>query len=1023
MFTAIYIHPNTNDDWTDTGESPFSGYHLAAGQKGFVLGTSNICSATEYVFVPSKLADIQDIQRDVDVFRKSRTRLLEGRPQITGVGGLSKSGDFVFVLENVTDTVDEFGLLGRLVIATMRLNSNNIGSIFDEDVIFKGRIFDMTPSKKGLSFTVRSKLQMLKDSVVGAPLSNADNNYAKIDPIIYGDLTDKEAYAPLKYAGEDISLGLSVGSRVIKELSDLVVFDEGAEEGYSSAEKVTVNGQVLAKSLDNREFVYSKLDRNPQDTTLYVFDPPIIAFKTDDTISDLEPRESMYEDSLGQAYVFVEEKEGYYLFSAPDTETYTAPPKSGILTKIDLGYSGPDTISFTWFSDILPSKLDLMDEIYQNSAEEYVEAKPKPSILTTSTEDELIFIKYSEHDYVTEYGYYQGTRLYVERGYLGTDPVSILDGEELYIYDRSKSTRSWLFKHKISPVGVNKVGSVGYLGSSSSSSDIITFDNELFSISKLNDLLRDPNSITSSDFFEVSFVHPELSEADFAYLIDLEFPKISLNAKIINIFIGGGYTGQTPEHGSTAPDTGYINGSVGWLVGGNPLQLSTLYMDNIESDYTFQGIFCSNFTGAFVKSMNASQPYAVFSKYPGTALGGVAINAMATSMFFNTILAIGAKTADEETFDLKIKDPALLQDDRYFGAPIQTFDDLGSQRICLAFRVRSDGTASYLNGKQLSFRVWAPHFIVHFAVDPTKTKIWWRGKGRVDDSNDLIESPAAVTLDILKSELGVTDAEINWDTFNAALASRVDWKMAFSLHDQPIKFDSLMQKICEQSGLVMGEDLQGRITLTSITPPTSSSGLRSIDTLLLDEGANLADWEEEFSAIDTLFTDLITYYQHNDLSDKYRNAIEKNEVTGLEALLLKAKNILDEDRPVALNLDLIRDYSTAVRLANLAGVYNSLPIRFITMRLPLEYKDYRQGEWVTINSPHVPRTLGKIYNIVETTIQPGYLETDPYVKIKVFEVPDSLSDDIIQEVPSAPLSQAWQESDDGDEINETFSLA
>lgn len=1028
MYTAIYIQPNNNDDWTTAEGSPFNGYTLEADQLGFVLGTSNVSVSTDYVLVPTKLVDIEEIQRDVDIFRKSSSRILEGKQQITGVGGIAKSGDFVFVLENVTDTIDQFKLLGRSVIATINLDSNSIDNISSDDIVFKGKVFNMEPDKKGLAFTVRSQLQMLKDSIIGDSLSNAENNYANIDPVVYGDLTDADAFAPLKYAGEDIREGLSVGNRAIQEITNLVVYDKESDSSLGSAVPLIEDSGVV-RIAKNEPDLYTKsdVDIQAEDTEIWIYDPELISFKLDSNPDDLTPKyeggSSVYKDSLDQRYVFFGIREGYYLFTTPDPEHYSEPSKSGTLTYVE--GSGPSTLDYSWFSSRLPSKIDITDENYPNSADSYIDAKSDPIVL--SINDEKVFVKYViKHQYEDTDGYcYQHTAISVIRGYDGTTATSHgsighNSHNTIPVYFDKEETNPvhWIFKHRLFPNRLNRIGAVGHDGAEDTEpidDDLIDFRNDAFTIDNVASLFPKSDGSLHDDPCVVTFNQPHTYDKFYILLVELNFSSpFQSSFNLEDVFVQGTY-----EVGSSLSSLDYsLRGSIGWWAGGLPLALDDLEIPHAWG--TSIKIYSSGFLGCFVKQLHSSQEFLVVGEKPGTALAGIVFNNTGwdDSLYFNNV--IGFKTADEKTFNLKIKDLSLLEDERYHTLPIKSTGDFEDLRLCLAFK--AENPSSDLSAT-INYYVNNPSLLLYFRVDPTKVKFWWRGKGRYV-SNTLIENPSLVLGDILHNELNIDSSDIDSISFNEVEDARINWRIAFSLSEEPIRFGDLAQKICEQSGTLLAEDSQGRVTLSDLRPPSSTDGLRSIDTILFDEGANIADWEEEFSAIDKIFTDLTTYYRHNVISNKFAQALSKDDVSGLTTLLNRAKNIIDKEKKAVLRLDYVRDAETASYVANLAGVYNSIPIRFLTFTCPLEYKDFRQGEWVVINSPYITKALGKIYCIIESTIQPGYLDVDPYVKIKVFEVPDYLSDDIIQEVPESD-SLAWSEtdtSDDDDQISETSSL-
>ena len=63
MYSAIYIIPNSVDDWSVA--SPFLGYSLPEGKKGFVMCTTGEYEESDYVPLVSKLVDIEEVNKNI----------------------------------------------------------------------------------------------------------------------------------------------------------------------------------------------------------------------------------------------------------------------------------------------------------------------------------------------------------------------------------------------------------------------------------------------------------------------------------------------------------------------------------------------------------------------------------------------------------------------------------------------------------------------------------------------------------------------------------------------------------------------------------------------------------------------------------------------------------------------------------------------------------------------------------------------------------------------------------------------
>ena len=100
----------------------------------------------------------------------------ETETTFTGVGGVAKTGDWNFTLENISGNITPLALIGRKITV-----------IIESVIVFVGKIYNCDFSLESIKFTVRSNF-LLWDKEIGTIVeSEIESSNNKIIPIIYGD--------------------------------------------------------------------------------------------------------------------------------------------------------------------------------------------------------------------------------------------------------------------------------------------------------------------------------------------------------------------------------------------------------------------------------------------------------------------------------------------------------------------------------------------------------------------------------------------------------------------------------------------------------------------------------------------------------------------------------------------------------------------------------------------------------------------------------------------------------------------
>lgn len=1110
MFFALYLKPNSLDDWSTVEGSPFKDNTLSIGDLGYVMcSTGKYGFDSNYVAAPSKLYRIDQLRKDISLLSENLSAALDGDISVDVDGGLAKSSDVVFDLENVTNFVDSSLLIGREVFLQVGTTSDYPLNETD-GIVFKGRVFKVTPKRKVLSLVCRGFLQRVKDKILGEVKNSGEDSVYKseVAPLSYGLLNDPSSFAPLLLEREGATFKFKANDA--KSVSNLVLYDDKNDITFPLASDFEIDeeGYISIKESETTSFYaiggVSSEGSYPQGIILTeqnridVWCPPTVAFSLDLTtladpseIHNLVAHSKFQQGTVysvdGNSYEYVEYKDGYYIFTVAGEDNLPT-ESSGVLTKVS--GDGPNSLDYDWHSAMIYPKIHTEKESYvwrwDDQKADYVMpkgyagSKTDPIVLKVNEEKFFVldtaFVFNNDNRYVS-------TLCNVLRAYRNTVraehscPADLSLEGEVSLFGR--------FKHEVYPSMLNNVRSVEVEVDTgtydpyeeiSLNPDKLSFaKNDSFIKSKVENLFLMYNKGWTSEANEIKFVdsYGDLSDLplesdDFIFtvplgddptkllfLFELTFPAINIESRVTEVYALGCYSSRlTQPYTFNKAENAYIHCGIGWVCGGStvasPLMQSPKdrggivtgivtqwsqsgvgFQDSDPLQWTWAGGFINyNFVGNFIKDPSPWWPPSEIVDGPSdfTKLDAIQ-KAFRTwedrlPASFLSALYVGISTSEVNQryfrFNNSVKrfksfeyNPSLLE--YYGGSPgeggnwfnaipfysdkkiftfmdterasvskfhdtldISSLSDFENKRICLAFDIFNNYKFETHHGStaNIEFRVAAPGFLVYFETDITKTRLWWKGEGKVDNTGDLIENPVDIIYDLLVNVLGVDASRIVGDSFDSCKARRPGWKFSFSLYESAQRSAEFLDKILRQAGLVLSETGEGKLYLSDMLPPDITANPKAISKVILDSD-DLADWQEEYTGINRIATKFVVRHSKNSIKDSYLKSFETEDTEALK--------VLDEERKVYLDLDLVKDEYTATEIANIKKMYNRSSIRKLTLRCPLDYLDYEVGDWVIIDDPYVNNTSGKVYKITQNNLKPDISGDKSYLEIKCFE--------------------------------------
>jgi len=1057
QYTLILIDQNNNDDWSVS--SPFSTL-MDTGDDGFAFGTINSSSLTDYTLISNILKSVGNVNRSVDIFN-SENRVLQNEVEVKGIGGVASSGDFSFEFENTAGNIDPVKLLGRKITVLLG-NGTSLSESTNVETIFVGKVYEVVPTKQCLEFICRSNSQ-LWDKELGTETGfESDSIYnSSIYPLIYGDHLDDFAYMPFVLSDGVTDLpSLYLDNKKLNQIDSLYIYDDENNVAYpieSTEQDLTINADSYKIELKSEvQDIYLTEEIDETDGYIKIWNPPYMIIEADITPSPALDEHSsiaagtIYEDTEGNKYECLKQEDELISFSVYEDNIISS--KSNFtLSKLGAG-SGPATINALWRTPKLTENIELesIESVYPYISNPYqytlsmnkaIKASTNPLIF--KVEDELIFAY--RKSYVEDSDLYSETIYFVLRGYNGTSSVAHVVSSDIYKVESDPKSYGWKVKFRV-PVtdlcGFEHQGYVRYLSDECGT--------QIFQYEEYDDGFKGWGIR----------IFPKTADDKSMYLhMDMKFPSISIDGIVTNMYLLGSYSilassinpdmdsGIHDIHslvigrgGKVTPARCIFQHSIGPnLIPGLPERLSMglkksceirgagnaviqhgvgyLKDSAIAKTSYFENIYVLAFQGYIRDTESGVDSFLLmegFSSLPAPA------RLRPPEILMN-------KQESEKEFDLSYpyvfeaylnsdKEEALKVDD--WDGMLNNVKDLQTERYFFTY---TNGTSdSVITPQNAVLFIDKPGFLIEANINPLKVRLWGRGSGRVFDSGityyngvagNLITNPVSIIEDLARRELGLTDATIDEDSFDASYTERQSWSNSLSIYGNRVYFRDIVKKVAIESGLIVSETNDGKLKVSTLDIPEDTSGSREVlDSELIISG-NVPKYNEEYTIITDLITDLSLNYRYNLAVETYGENILSSVIPGVSDLTENALDILDEERRANIDLETHRDRNSVNYFASLLMQYHNRPLRILTVSGTLSLRDIEVGDWCHFETDdYILGTSNKIYLCIQTGLQPKFKDNKPEYTFKLIELDAGgygcaiyesvLDDDEIQEVTS-----------------------
>jgi hypothetical protein len=486
----------------------------------------------------------------------------------------------------------------------------------------------------------------------------------------------------------------------------------------------------------------------------------------------------------------------------------------------------------------------------------------------------------------------------------------------------------------------------------------------------------------ASSPFKITFPYHAYEVPDVKYsAFDLVFPKMKLNGNVKRLYLRG--------------DFQYVN-----------LPLDAVYtVLNVFTggENAPPGMLGDIWTGVG----KHSQDFFVTG-----ASSAVPLVKKKTLLDYNNFTSRIALTRFNNIDGYQSRDSFILKDSTgegtYIPLAITQLSDLDSIRVGL--HLMYNGDAAY----DLILKMRGVGLFFDIEIDPLKENLYSSVKGRKsliylgdEGTGDLLENPISILYDILWQEIGL--ASFDGTSFVSAVGNRKDYKLAFALYDAPKLFKDVAGEICSTAGALLKENTEGKLSVTLLDIPSSTSGLTDIDDgdLVVDSD-KVIDYTQSFTSIDNLVTEIIARYRPRYVDDTFITTHAASDVGGLSDYQTNASNILDFIKEAVVDIPYVRDQVTVENILSLLTQYRSDVFRVITVKGGLMLHSIDIGDFITYSGSQIAGTTGKVYLVTEVSLQPPCKDTEPYVKLTLAEF-DVSGGNVIREAPNSS-SEGWQET-------------
>lgn len=1015
MITKILIDKNTNDSWSII--SPFSGYTCTSSENGFFISNVPNQTVTGYVDLPSLLVSLGTINRSVDILSSSG---LTSDATLDGVGGLTKIGDWNFILNNINNIISPLMLMGRKITVKV-----------EDTTIFTGRIYKCDPTRNNIKFIVRSNF-LLWDKEIGTVIeSDLDSSNNKIIPIIYGDFTSEGSYIPLIVDIEDDrSIKCYTSEQTLYEITNIFVWDSNrlvADMTTNGLDDLTISAEktdISFKQETDITLEANLTDTNSLDIVYLNVLPTIgIQFTTSPSFTNGWIFKSTnngdnyyrYIEKIGNIYIFEVGKDEddleYFLdpqygnfdslkpsestnafIRVTTSATYTVDSVSDIFVppifarQIDWD---AETSVLHWtnsiagpqfdYNDMVRSRIIQIDDekmlVYQSvpvyntsaytfySKHEVFRGYSNTSIVTHNYTTATVSIKQDIEDN-TEYTVKMKTVI----------PITTLSNWRtlFYIYDGGSG---YTKGHKNVREVVDTMLNFDYFLNNFSYQDTDTGKLIIY----MKDFVSD---IDHSDYWggTITTVWGSL-------LLDLELGQTTdISGEISGIWLLGSYEVER------------VGGSPGTDIVGDGISLIyttgiSLGMRSTEDSVNFKRVGI-NLYNASLLGLNRNNDKLGLSQYifDGTKFDLSYLHILSDIVSWEPgidSLTFEAYSNNPATGSIWEKSFPLTGTWEQYGTGRKyttgtvtdpkmpkTLEDFYKQRFVLQLHGQSEKTGGLYTGT--NFKINNVGFLVEYTVDVRETDLWFQCKGRINSSGALLTNPVDIIEDILLDEVGLTSGDIDSTTFTAAATASTS-TCAFALYDKQILSSKILKTICKEHGLILGELSNGKAACFNINDDTSVYTIANSDILLNSD--NTPYYEESITSLDNLITELTIKYEKRYTDDTFLSQYIPSGIFD------EAIYYLDQERTVTVETETIRDSTSATVLSINMSTFYTLPLRKITLHCDsANVNTLIPGQWIDFASEtYVKNVTDNKYLILETDNVLAYGNTKPKTTLTLLE--------------------------------------
>ncbi len=277
---------------------------------------------------------------------------------------------------------------------------------------------------------------------------------------------------------------------------------------------------------------------------------------------------------------------------------------------------------------------------------------------------------------------------------------------------------------------------------------------------------------------------------------------------------------------------------------------------------------------------------------------------------------------------------------------------------------------------------------------------YWKGLGRIDSTNSLIEAPSDVLADIQKKELQFLQ-------FIDATQSRSDWKNSFSLYGNEPTYRAFVNNFCKNNGAALYQDAAGYQVLFDLEKKFSPDHTINMNQIELKD--NLQGINYTFTDRENIYNEFILKFRANPANKQFLNIlkINENEITSTEPLEFftsgdaPALRERCEDATEYLGLDtgevkqfvfessIIRDQRTAEQLLqHLVRWHTTTKVNLRIDTILSETYDFELGDQVILGDVDgLPEKVKDAqYIITGKRINPNLTGAGPSIQISMTEV-------------------------------------